>query len=184
MTDVPPRHNQADMPASVKYPLQARYTLQWLVPTTLHMRTTIPNNIDAAFKKFSRKPKPSDLLLHYNYGAAAVKRWGHGMDLLKNLTNRHRPSTPVTKTTHDRSIAIAKRDEARDGGGAGVGNTTAGAGAGGAGASDGRVLWDEDDVMLFCWGNSRAAKERHQSNVKETTQHMEGWRAGVLQGLA
>ena len=28
--------------------------------------------------------------------------------------------------------------------------------------SEGQESWDEDDVMLFCWGNTPAAKERHR----------------------
>jgi hypothetical protein len=29
--------------------------------------------------------------------------------------------------------------------------------------------WDEDDVMLFFWGNSKAAKERHIKKQEEST---------------
>jgi hypothetical protein len=45
--------------------------------------------------------------------------------------------------------------------------------------SEGQVLWDEDDVMLFFWGNSQAAKQRHLKKVQENTQRMEHWREGV-----
>ena len=47
---------------------------------------------------------------------------------------------------------------------------------------EGEALWDEDDVMLFCWGNLWAAIEHHCKKVEETTECMERWRKGVLQG--
>jgi len=187
-TDVPPRHDQADMlPTTVRYPTMERYTLQWLVTPVGFLRTMVPNNMDAAFKINTTRPKPSDLLLHYNYGAAAVKWWGHGLELLKKRAKPPRPSKPVPalvgapKTTHDRSIAIAKPEQARS---TGAGNATARARTrtGEMVESEGQALWDEDDVMLFCWGNSRAAVERHREKVEETTQRMEGWREAVLQG--
>ena len=78
------------------YPVRNRYTLQWLInPDPAISLSPIPNNIDAAFMTGSRKPKPSDLLLHYNYGSAAVKQWGHGVELLKNRANPPRPIPPV-----------------------------------------------------------------------------------------
>jgi hypothetical protein len=39
--------------------------------------------------------------------------------------------------------------------------------------------WDEDDVMLFFWGNSKAALERHARRKRERTEYLEDWRAGV-----
>ena len=183
MADVPPRHVRANMPQDVGYPAEERYTLQWLDPDPLALGT-IPNNSDAAFNRNTRKPKPSDLLLHYNYGAAAVKWWGHGTELLRNRATPPRPSTPVPapveapKTTHDRTIAIAKRQKARA---TSARNAIAGA-SGEPVESEGKVSWDEDDVILFCWGNSQAAIERHRKKVEETTQRMERWRESVLQG--
>ena len=115
ITDVPPRHKRAAMPSTISYPVRKRYTLQWLInadPAELNM---IPNNMDAAFMTGSRKPKPSDLILHYNCGAAAVRQWGHGLEFFKNRANPPRPSTPVpapmgaSKTVHDRTSAIGKR---------------------------------------------------------------------------
>ncbi|KAJ7669051.1 hypothetical protein B0H14DRAFT_3538832 [Mycena olivaceomarginata] len=51
---------------------------------------------DAAFKKHSKKPKPSPLLLNYNYGVAALKWWGKGPEYL--LTARKRPAPPIAAT--------------------------------------------------------------------------------------
>ena len=170
------------MPSTISYSSRDRYTLQWLINPEPAITPTIPNNIDAAFKTGFRKPQPSDLLLHYNYGAAAVKRWGHGTDLLKNLANPPRPSKPVpplmgsSKTVHDRNIAITTRDRPR--------RTRGGRGGRGrkATAGDGEMVeasWDEDDVILFCWGNSPAAKEHYRNKVEGTTHRMETWRESV-----
>jgi hypothetical protein len=75
---------------------------------------------------------------------------------------------------------LHKCNEAWAADGAGAGNLTAGAGTlGGLVESEGQVMWDEDEVMLFFWGNSQAAKERHLKKVDENTRHMEQWREGV-----
>ena len=55
------------LPHEVSYPPDSRYTLQWLVSD-----------------RFIEEPNPSDLLLHYNYGAAAIKWWGCGIEVLHN----------------------------------------------------------------------------------------------------
>ena len=39
--------------------------------------------------------KPSELLLHYNYGAAAVKIWGRNMAVLERLAKPPRLQAPV-----------------------------------------------------------------------------------------
>jgi len=158
------------MHADVSYPT-GRYTLQWLQTPVQSVASMVPNNADAAFKINTNKPKPSDLLLHYNYGAAAVKRWGRGTEILQNRPNLPRPApTGPSRTVHDRTVAIRKRGVARNLGGASAGNT--------AGAE---AKWDEDDVMLFFWGNSKAATERHVKKVGENTRRIEQWRGGVPQ---
>jgi len=123
----------------VKYPSQSRYTLQWLVPPSAAVETAIPNNIDAAFKKATRQPKPSDLLLH---GAAAVKCCERGTDLLRECASPPRSPVPFPVPTHSRDAAICKL-RAR---------------TGRLVESEGQAAWDEDDVMLFLWGNSRLQK--------------------------
>jgi hypothetical protein len=42
-----------------------------------------------------------------------------------------------------------------------------------------QAKWDEDDVMLFFWGNSKVATERHLKKVGENAQRIEQWRGGV-----
>ena len=49
--------------------------------------SAIPNNVDATFKKGTKKLKPSGLLLHYSYGVAAAKCWGHGIEILRTHAN-------------------------------------------------------------------------------------------------
>jgi hypothetical protein len=81
--------------------------------------TSPPNNTDATFKNSTGEPKPSEPLLHYNCGAAAVKNRGYGKEVLQNYTKPPRPPAPVatsvgpSRTAHDRSIAVRKRDAAR-----------------------------------------------------------------------
>jgi hypothetical protein len=131
-----------------------------------------------------RLPKPADLLLHYNYGAAAVKQWGRNTSVLTNRPNIPRPPVPVlapmaqTRVKHDHGISIQKRADAmRQGGQASRSKRKRGEGA----AADLEVQdgWDEDDVMLFFWGNSKAALERHAQKKQERTAYLEDWRAGV-----
>lgn len=175
------------------------------------MRPIIPHNSDAAFKRHTDVPKPSDILLHYNYGAAAIKIWGHGTEVLRDNAKPPRPPPPKrvkmgpSTTTHDRTTAIQKRDAARnakrgggsnntagssrttrraqkrDADGVGGGNTVAGPEIEGIVDSEGQARWDEDDVMLFLWGNSNASKDRHRKKLEESTRHMKQWREGVAQ---
>ena len=47
--------------------------------------------------------------------------------------------------------------------------------------SEGQAKWDEDDVMLFLWANSKAVKDRYHKKNKESTQDVDQWRHGVSQ---
>jgi len=101
-------------------------------------------------------PKPADILLHYNYGAAAVKQWGKNTTVLTNRPDIPRPavtSMRPTRVKHDPTT------EAVD--------------------SEAQGQWDEDDVMLFFWGNSQAARERHAQKEQERAEYVEKWRAGA-----
>jgi hypothetical protein len=60
----------------------------------------------------------------------------------------------------------------------GAGNSMAGAGTGGV--VDSEQEWDEDDVMMYLWGNSRASGERHEKKKMESAQSVEWWRDGVV----
>jgi hypothetical protein len=175
------------MPEGVSYPNGERFTLQWLIkaePSTIHYAAD--NNTDATFKKQTRKPKPSDLLMHYNYGAAAVKQWGRGAEVLQNRPNLPRPTVPTpapmgpTRTQHDRYTTIRKCDAARRVDEGGGGNALVGAGHRELlDSEEDQAGWDEDDVMLYFWGNSPAATERHRKKQEESTHYMEQWRQSV-----
>ena len=141
------------------------------------MQRILPNHSDAAFGKNSVARKPSTLLLHYNYGAAAVKLWGCETHILADKAKQSRPRKPVPtpsglfKNIHDRSVAIKKRAKA----------LPAAKGAKITGTSKGKsaAAWDEDDVMLFLWGNSRAATERYLKKHEAKMESLEQWRQGV-----
>jgi hypothetical protein len=176
----------SEVPEGVTYPSGKRYTLQWLVKadsTTLHF--VAENNVDATFKKDTEQPTPSDLLLHYNYGAAVVKRWGHGREVLQSRPNIPRPTVPTpapmgpVKVQRDRSTIIQKRDAARRADESGGGIAAARDGRGEMLDAEDQTGWDEDDVMLFFWGNSHAAAERHRQKQDESVRNMEQWRQGV-----
>jgi hypothetical protein len=185
IADIPQRNQRSITPPDVKYPTKTRYTLNWLKTPDDITLSALPNNRDATFKIKTKKPKPTDLLLHYNYGAAAVKLWGHGVNVLQNRSNPPRPPVPVqaeaglSRTQHDSTITIQKLEDARGAGGVAVGNAPAGAGE--MVDSEGQAQWDEDDVMLFLWGNSKASKDRYRKKKEESTQRMEQWRQGASQ---
>jgi hypothetical protein len=178
MEDVPPRHERT-LSEDIKYPDQERYTLQWLNGSeALQLRT--PNNSDATFKKYNRKPKPSPLLLHYNYGAAAVKWWGHGAAHLarSNRPNIPRPSAPMpapmgpTRTTHNRQSTTDKLTRMRNLPSGNVGGT--------GGAIPNEDVMDPDEVVLFFWANTPAACDRRKRAVTDDASRMEQWQRGGL----
>jgi len=82
------------------------------------------------------------------------------------------------RVKNDRSIAIQKRAAAMNQGRQGVGSKRKRR-EGTDGDLEVQDRWDEDDVMLFFWGNSRAALERHAQKKQERTEYLEDWRAGV-----
>jgi len=138
----------------------------------------MPNNSDAAFRKHKRFAKPSSLLVHYNYGCAAVKWWGRNVEVLqarklakaeaarsktggKGQTTRRSGSVRATKVRHGAAPVVpgVSPAEVKEG----LGKET---------------KWDEDDVMLYLWGNSRAAKDLHIKKTQENTERMERWKEG------
>jgi len=120
----------------------------------------------------------------YNYSAAAVKCWGHGTEVLPNRANP--PCTPVSvpaptgpsTTIYNRSVAIRKCNGLLMELVLGIPQLGL---IQGLVESEGQAMWDEDDVMLFFWGNSQAAKERNLKKAEEKTRRMEQSRKGVPQ---
>ena len=181
--DVPPRPHRDKIHRDTGYPDGSRYTLQTIGPTDDDDDdddvAPAPDNTDATFMKGTRRSKPSALLLHYNYGAAAVHHWGKDVEVLWKKFPPPRPSKPIpaaagpSKSVHDREVVIKKRNAAQ------AESSTAGAAGQGALAEQEEAVWDADDVMLFFWGNTRAARDRHAKQVRESAQRMEQWRKGV-----
>jgi hypothetical protein len=187
-----PAHTVRTLHPDTTYPANTRYTLQWLVAPDQSTLSVIPHCVDAAFKTRTRKLKPSAMLLHYNYGAAAIKQWGHNIAVLQEGAKSRQPPKPAptqpgpSRTTiHDRKVAIDKRAAAKamlgTGAGTGVGASTGtgvemGAETGEVEESEVQATWDEDDVMLFFWGNSKAATQLHEEKVNKERQLVEDWR--------
>ncbi|KAF9519471.1 hypothetical protein BS47DRAFT_1379266 [Hydnum rufescens UP504] len=179
--DVPPCAVQplVVLDPSVSYPRDDRYSLQWLEDPGLYMSTTLPYNLDAAFNRQSQEPKPSALLLHYNYGAAAVKQWGCGLEALKTHKYHTRPKAPEPvamgppKSQHDR---IVKLDATK--------NPTSGEQhrdwSEGIVQSEHQTQWDEHDLMFFILTNSPAAKARRHKEEQEKQESLERWRQGIV----
>ena len=113
-------------------------------------------------------PKPADFLLHYNYGAAAVKQWGKNSSVLtKSL-----PIPAPLRAKHVTQAAIQKWAAVMSQGGLARNESEE--------AEQDR--WDEDDVMLFFWGNTKVALERHAQAAQKKQEHtayLEDWRAKV-----
>ncbi|KAJ7925799.1 hypothetical protein B0H13DRAFT_1113789 [Mycena leptocephala] len=187
--DVPARHPRA-LTQNIKYPDGQRYTLQWLHGSA-EERAVVPNNSDATFKKQSRTPKPSPMLLHYNYGAAAVKWWGHGANSHLGISNRPtmpRPSVPVpaatgptrTKRTPAQLDASIQKRATGNMGGSGSGPRESEA------ARDEEVM-DPDEIVMFFWSQNPAARERRKREAEdrkreeeERASRMEQWRESVI----
>ncbi|KAF8232644.1 hypothetical protein L208DRAFT_1270819, partial [Tricholoma matsutake] len=168
--DVPDRHIR-NLPDGASYPFSSRYTLQWLAADDTFLRSFFPNNSDAAFISH-HKPKPSDLLLHYNYGAAALKHWGRNHTILNNCPGLARPQAPETVPTKSLTTAQADRIQRQP--------ANNGGSAGSAAATDSeQPAWDEDNVMLFFWGNSPASIERHAMKEQERKENINKWRAAT-----
>lgn len=136
-TDIPKSPKRAiPTPKEVAFSTKFHYTMQWLTePHATELNMICAHNADVAFRKNHKKPMPSDLLVHYHYGAAAVERWGLGVDALHH-PNLRRPPNPLpvpmgpTKAIHDRTTTIQKSAEASGAGAAGARNVAAGEASG------------------------------------------------------
>ena len=177
--DIPPHPNR-QLADDIAYPVNGRYTVQWLTPPSAMMQQLLPDNADATFGRRIRSNRPSDLLLHYNYGAAAVKLWGRNADMIEDLAKSPPKPNPVlsgpSTKVHDRKPVIRKRKKAQ----------AAAAKAKKQQTSEGSkrdITWDEDDIMLFFWGNSRVATNRYIEKREAKKKNFEQWRQGVESAL-
>ena len=210
MTDVPIRHTRRTaLPVGVSYPLDSRYTLQWLVTPNEATLDRIPDNNDAVFKNHEL-PKPNDLILHYNYGAAATKHWGRNTEGVLDHLDCLRPAVPPTPTftPSNRAVTIAKLeagrtpkrkrdldDEEKRGGPSGTNNEygtkrqRAGEediGAEAMSEAKSQRKFNEDDVLAWFWTNTPIALERRAREEEERAREeeerrefLEKWRSGI-----
>jgi len=191
----------------IEYPTHERFTFQFLEDPSKMRGLGIPNNTDAAFKKDTGLSKPSSLLLHYSYGAAAVKQWGRHTYYLASL--KHRKSIPrpsvsegnqfrgAVNPVHNRSVAIGKPEHYSAAGSTrGPTGCATGAMPGSRECGNSKVVtagdiivepvdssgakgWDEDDWMMFLSRNTKAARERRQTKAEEFSSRINKWVAEV-----
>jgi hypothetical protein len=185
MTDIPDRYTRRVMGKGLTFPDNDRYTLQWLVTPPETSLWVFPNNNDATVQD-QTLPKPSDLLLHYNYGAAAVKQWGKNVSVLTERPGVPRPLELVPapmgpgKTANEHLRSIKKRNAvtSKEGKGSRKRRKTL-SGARDTDSDSVQHSWDEDDVVLFFWGNSKVAQERRVREEQERGRHVKEWRDAV-----
>jgi hypothetical protein len=95
--DIQTHHDRPIMPGT-GYPEGERFTLQLIEIRNDFDRSGLTHSFrlgrDAAFSVDTDAAKPSGVLLHYNYGTAAVKWWGHHTDILRSPGPPHPPSPP------------------------------------------------------------------------------------------
>jgi hypothetical protein len=114
--------------------------------------------------------------------AAAVKCWGKNSAILGTRAGLPHPPKPAvalmapTRAVGARTGTIAKLDKAR--GADQVQSADNGDGAGPSTLAE--STWDEDDVMLFFWGNTKAATERHAARERERERNIHEWREGTV----
>jgi hypothetical protein len=193
-------NNQRQIRAGTGYPEGERFTLQ-LIEISYAFDRSIAEQIyhvgcDAAFSTGTQIAKPSGVLLHYNYGAAAVKWWGHHTDILRSqnpphpapapqrrrqLRPRPRPAPAAgpsaglprgppktrSKTRHDKNISIEKRRGKQR-----SANER-------ANESKAWESWDEDDWMLFCRLNTKPVHERLRAAREESSSNIRAWAQDV-----
>ena len=179
-----PSNSQRYIRPGTGYPEDERFTLQLIEILDTFDRLLNEKHcqvgLDAAFSVNTQMAKPSALLLHYNYGAAAVKWWGHHTDILQSSSqypphpqpsaSAPRPSTsiplylrPPPTSTHDESTAIHEQhstDESMD-------NPKA------------WESWDEDDWVLFCRLNTKMAHGHLQATEEESLSNIRRWAQDV-----
>lgn len=162
-----------------------RFTLQWIVPVLdqqyqQSLGSCTPNNVDAAFLKNTKLPKPSGVLLHYNYGAAVVKHWGRNTMLLTNQPGIPCPqkvAQPEGRTARSQYSQGSQNLGQAGAAGASGSHTLVGSSGHGNVADSGD--WDEDDIMVFLWGNNPHAVERRNNEQKDREDKIFQWRSTI-----
>ncbi|KAF9480791.1 hypothetical protein BDN70DRAFT_584162 [Pholiota conissans] len=176
-TDIPDRAVRPELlhePRNRSFPQNSRYTMQWLVNQDYSTLCAFPNNNDATFIDQSL-PKPADLLLHYNHGAAVAKHWGRNHEILTARAGIPRPLEPtLARREHDDSTSIDRQatntlrlQEA----------TAEHSGFGNDAALD---IMDEDDMVLFLSANTEQARARFARKEQQRKSAIQEWSAAVI----
>ena len=109
-----------------------------------------------------------------------MKHWGRNHAVLDDRPGLPRPRPAETGAIGDHATTTARLATPRTEGIQQPADN--GGSAGSAAATDSeKPGWDEDDVMLFFWGNSRAAMERHAKKEQERKENIDKWRAGIVE---
>jgi hypothetical protein len=171
--------------AGTGYPEGDRFTLQLIEIMEAASRQAVERGCgvgrDAAFSTSTDTAKPSGLLLHYNYGAVAVKWWGHHTDILRSQKpphppppppprrrsrspHRHSPAAgPSTLPSHSRPCPTKvnnRLDAIRKLHGEEHSTDEPPPTNERVDESNAWESWDEDDWVLFCRLNTKAVHER------------------------
>ncbi|GJJ06159.1 hypothetical protein Clacol_000348 [Clathrus columnatus] len=192
MEDVSPRCTRLLTPDPLtEYPSNTRYTFQYL-SNQEHQASlqAIPDNNDAMFATTPASltlPRPSALLLNYNFGVAAVENWGHNKSLLYNCLGVQRPERGAVAMGPSRvpgkegrkSLAEKRKreDDEQKQDKAGRSSTSQNTRTQ---QDDEGGEYDAEDIVLFFWGNSKAARERHQRKEENLRDSVEEWKSSVV----
>ncbi|KAI0286045.1 hypothetical protein BGY98DRAFT_1092842 [Russula aff. rugulosa BPL654] len=110
-TDDIPTINDRLFTAGTACPDGERFTLQFIEVMEDLGRSVVAHSYrvgrDAAFSIDTDTVKPSGVLLHYNYGSAAVKWWGHHTDILRSPGPPHPPPPPSESASASASSSRA-----------------------------------------------------------------------------
>ena len=172
--DIPNRVPRRTIRPTTEYPEGQRFTLQSIeiLEDDLERGVVVDAykvGCDAVFSRNTPISKPSDILLNYNYGAAAVKWWGHHTALLQSRAPRPNLRPRPAATT---SVAVKKREghsKSQSSQKKRVLDPSA------ADESKPWESWDEDDWMFYCMLNTKAARERQQAVQEESSSNVRAW---------
>ena len=215
--DVPINSNRA-VEAGTGYPDGEAFTLQLIEILEGASRQAVERvcyvGCRATFSSTNTHiAKPSGLLLHYNYGTAAVKWWGHQISHSQGPAptpptlpppppprpsrRPPRPRPAPGPSTAGPSSNLRPRLAARDGSTANQkraqrSKTRSGKKKEVQDSSAVDVAdepakewetWDEDDWMFYFMFNTKAARERRQAAEEASSSNIRAWAEEVSQGI-
>lgn len=170
------------------HPLDCRYTYQQIDQPTGHLdnfdNLVLLDNNDATFLEPSILPKPSALLLNYNYGVTAVRRWGQNTAIISERAAAFRPKAPTpamgpAKTSREENRKNFAKKRKRLETGCLSENEGEEKGTKVSDSRDEAQEWDEHDIMLFFWRNTKIVRERLRDEAHNLSTRIEDWRRSV-----